>query len=198
MLLDPSDPHPPGFESSQRLLAESFEFTFILAAPIEIINCDPGVANLAKKLANCETDHSKVTAAVFNHIRDKIRFGFDLVQVKASETLARGYGVCWNEALLLVAPLRSNRIRARMANNPVRREFMRPAMGDGCLSLPETINHCFIQVHLNDQWTMVDVTLDQSTYEKLFVPTQVTGGIDWNGSVMPPPSEAAAVFKLTN
>jgi transglutaminase-like putative cysteine protease len=148
------------------------------------VYCDfdhPSIASLAKDLAKDKADPAGIVLAAFKHVRDNIRFGFDLVQVKASETLAKGYGVCWNKSLLLVAVLRSNKIPARMAYHPVKREFMRPAMGDACQALTETINHCFTQVHLNGEWVVVDATLDTSTYTTLFRPHQVPWGIDWDG-----------------
>lgn len=151
----------------------------------ETVFCDSNhtaVSSLAKKLAGDETDTGKITEAAFKHVRDNIRFGFDLVQVKASETLEKGYGVCWNKALLMVALLRANQVSARLAFNPVKREFMKPVMGEACQTLPETINHCFAQVHLGSDWICVDATLDNATYEKLFVPHGVDWGIDWNGT----------------
>jgi len=195
------------------------------------VYCDfdhPAVSSLAEDLANNEPDPVVVTQSIFKHIRDNIRFGLDLVQVKASETLAKGYGVCWNKSLLMVALLRSNKIPARMAYNPVKREFMRPAMGDVCQTLTETINHCFTQVQLNGKWIAADATLDTPTYSKLFLPNQVSWGIDWDGkrdmqlytehiagpvvviedidaaieqnmgNVLPPPSEAEAFFGPAN
>lgn len=186
------------------------------------------VSSLAKMLAGDETDAGKITQAVFKHVRDRIRFGFDLVQVKASQTLAKGYGVCWNKALLMVALLRANQVPARLAFNPVRREFMQPVMGEACQTLPETINHCFAQVHLDGDWICVDATLDAATYEKLFVPHGVAWGIDRKGgedlrlytenivgavetiedideaiqrdvgNLMPPPSEAELLFGSVN
>ena len=43
---------------------------------------------------------------------------------------------------------------------------------------PATVNHCFVQVHLNEKSTMADATLDQSTCAKLFATTQLTWGTD--------------------
>lgn len=146
--------------------------------------CDfnhPAISSLAEKLASGETTPRKITQSVFKHVRDHIRFGFDIVQVKASETLAKGYGVCWNKALLEVALLRKNKIPARLAYNPVKRDFMRPAMGDAIQTLPETMNHCFAQVRLDGEWIAIDATLDEATYHKLFAPHHVAWGIDWNG-----------------
>jgi transglutaminase-like putative cysteine protease len=84
--------------------------------------------------------------------------------------LEKGYGVCWNKALLRAALLHTNQIPDRLAFNPVKREFMKPVMGDACQTLPETINHCFAQVQLGSDWICVDATLDAATYEKFFVP----------------------------
>jgi transglutaminase-like putative cysteine protease len=195
------------------------------------VYCDfdhPAVSSLAKDLANGKPDPVRVTLASFKHIRDNIRFGFDLVRVKASETLTKGYGVCWNKSLLLVALLRSNKIPARMAYNPVKREFMRPAMGEACQTLVEPFNHCFTQVQLNGLWVTADATLDTATYRKLFAPHQLAWGIEWDGkqdmqlykehiagpvvviedidaaiqqdvgNVLPPPSEAEALFGPAN
>ena len=186
------------------------------------------VSSLAKKLAGDATDAGKITEAVFKHVRDNIRFGFDLVQVKASETLEKGYGACWNKSLLLMALLRSNKIPARMAYNPLKREFIRPAMGEACETLTEMFNHCFTQVQRNGEWVAVDPTLDTATYRKLFKPHQVSWGIDWDGkqdmqlytehiagslviiedidaairqnvdNILPPPSEAEAFFGPAN
>ena len=197
----------------------------------ETVFCDVNhtvVLTLAKELAGEETDTVKITQAVFKHVRDNIRFGFDLVQVKASQTLEKGYGVCWNKALLLTALLRANRVPARLAFNPVQREFMKPVMGDACQTLPETINHCFVQVYLDSDWICVDATLDAATYKTFFVPHDVPWGIDWDGAedlrlytesivgpvepiedidaaiqqdvgnVMPPPAEAGLFFESVN
>jgi transglutaminase-like putative cysteine protease len=81
----------------------------------------------------------------------------------------------------MVALLRSNRTPARMAYNPVKREFMLPAMGEAIRTLPETMNHCFVQVRLDEEWISIDATLDKATYRKLFVPHKAAWGIDWNG-----------------
>jgi transglutaminase-like putative cysteine protease len=140
------------------------------------------IQSLARTLAEDEKDKKKITETIFKYVRDKIRFGVDIAQVKASDTLEKGYGACWNKALLMVALLRYNKIPSRVAYNPVKREFMKPAMGEAHLNLPESIDHCFAQVYLDGKWVSVDPTLDNKTYEKLFVPFNVSWNIDWNGS----------------
>jgi transglutaminase-like putative cysteine protease len=195
------------------------------------VYCDfdhPAVAALAEDLAKGQPDPVETTLAAFKHIRDSIRFGYDLVRVKASETLSKGYGVCRNKSLLLVALLRCNKIPARMAYYPLKREFIRPAMGEACQTLAEPFNHCFTQVQLNGRWIAADATLDNPTYKKFFLPCQVSWGIEWDGqqdmqlygehiagpavviedidaairrdmgNVLPPPSEAEAFFGPAN
>jgi transglutaminase-like putative cysteine protease len=206
---------------------ETMEQAFIRKS----VYCDfghPAVSRLAEDLANFESDPMKVTLATFKHVRDNIRFGFDLVRVKASQTLTKGYGVCWNKSLLLVALLRSNNIPARMAYHPVKQEFMRPVMGDACKTLIEPLNHCFAQVRLNGRWITAEATLDSATYGKFFLPHGVSWGIEWDGrqdmqlytehiagpvvviedidaaiqqdvgNVLPPPAEAEAYFGPVN
>lgn len=195
------------------------------------VYCDfdnPAVSRLAKNLADFGPDPAKVALATFKHVRDNIRFGGDLVRVRASETLAKGYGACWNKSLLLTALLRSNKIPARMAYNPLKNEFMRPALGEACQSLIEPFNHCFTQVQLNGRWIAADATLDTPTYTKIFLPCQVPWGIEWDGeqdmqlytenitgpvvviedidtaiqqdvgNILPPPPEAEAFFESGN
>ena len=58
---------------------------------------------------------------------------------------------------------------------------MRPILGESCETLPETTNHCFALVYLNDKWTAIDATLDARVYQKFFIPQNVAWGIDWNG-----------------
>jgi hypothetical protein len=56
------------------------------------VYCDfdhPAVSGLARDLANDAPDPLRVTLSTFKYIRDNIRFGFDLVQVKASQTLEK-------------------------------------------------------------------------------------------------------------
>jgi transglutaminase-like putative cysteine protease len=142
----------------------------------------PSIQSLAENLAGDEQDPKKITETIFKYVRDNIRFGFDIVQVTASDTLEKDYGACWNKALLMVALLRYNKIPSRIAYNPVKRAFMKPALGDAYLSLNETMNHCFGQVYLDDQWVLVNPALDQTTYQKLFIPFNVSWEIDWDGT----------------
>jgi transglutaminase-like putative cysteine protease len=104
-----------------------------------------------------------------------------LYQRKASETLKKGYGVCWNKSLLLVALLRCNRIPARLGSIALRRSFCKPAVGAWHWLANDPFNHCFVLAYLADRWTTLDTVLDNGTYQALFLPSGVPWSIDWNG-----------------
>jgi len=66
--------------------------------------CDhdhPDIQAVAARLKAGDKDPVTIAGRTFYFVRDKFPFGFDLYQRKASETLKRGYGVCWNKSLLL-------------------------------------------------------------------------------------------------
>lgn len=86
-------------------------------------NGHPDIQTVAASLRSDEKDPVAITARTFYFVRDSVAFGFDLFQRKASDTLKRGYGACWNKSLLLTALLRSNQIPAQFGSIPVKRTF---------------------------------------------------------------------------
>ena len=123
-------------------------------------------------------DPVAIAERTFYYVRDQIRFGFDLYKRKASETLAHGYGVCWNKSLLLVALLRCNRIPAQFGAIPVKRSFVKPAIGCWHWLANHPFQHCLVYAFLNHRWTVLDVPLDETTYNAFFLPLGVAWGID--------------------
>ena len=151
----------------------------------ETIFCDyknPAVRTLAEEVDAAGKTPAEVAKAAFLLVREKIIFGFDLWQVKASATVQKGYGMCSNKALVLVAVLRHHGIPARLAYVPMRRQGLDPAWGRMGFMMSRVLNHVIAEVCLDEKWIPVDLTLDQKTYERLFAPTGVTWGIDWDGS----------------
>ena len=146
--------------------------------------CDyghPDIQAIAAKLKADDNDPVAIAGRTFYFVRDKFTFGFDLFQRKASETLKRGHGVCWNKSLLLVALLRCNQIPARFGSIPLKRSFIKPVIGDWHWLINNPYNHCLVHAYLNHSWTILDAVLDQRTYEAFFLPLGVEWGIDWNG-----------------
>jgi transglutaminase-like putative cysteine protease len=147
--------------------------------------CDygnPAVRSLAQGVDAAGKSPEEVAKAAFLLVREKIVFGFDLWQVKASATVQKGYGMCSNKALVLAAVLRHHGIPSRLAYVPMKRQGLDPAWGSMGFMMSKVLNHVIAEVYLDEKWIPVDLTLDQKTYERLFAPAGVAWGIDWDGS----------------
>lgn len=172
------------------------------------VYCDighPEIQDLAAGLRRGEDDPGGVAARTFYFVRDRIRFGFDLYQRRASQTLYQGYGACWNKSLLLAALLRCNHIPARFGYVPVRRTFIKPAIGILHRMANHPYHHCLVRALINERWTLLDAVLDKGTYTTFYKPYGVTWDIDWNGkddvhlyteSVVGPPVMADDIDKM--
>ncbi len=150
----------------------------------ETFYCDHSHPDIQAAAAGLRAGRQSATAIAgrtFHYVRDRFPFGFDLYQRKASETLKTGYGVCWNKSLLLVALLRCNGIPAHFGSIPVRRSFVKPAIGAWHHLANNPFNHCLVHAYLNHRWTILDPVLDKKTYEAFFLSLGVEWGIDWNG-----------------
>lgn len=140
------------------------------------------IRGMANHFVQASKDPIELTKNIFMFVRDKIIFGGDHWQVNASETLQKGYGACWNKNLLLIALLRYYKIPSRLKANPMKNDFMKPAMGAAYLMVSSPFYHCFTEVYLDERWIAVDPTLDKKTYHTFFMPRNVDWGIDWNGT----------------
>jgi len=142
---------------------------------------EPGIQNLVREIGGRSKGTQEKAVNCFFYVRDNIVFGMDPWQIKASETLRKGYGMCSNKALLLVALLRAMGIASRLAWIPLNRHFLRPAWGfPWTYCLPLTLKHVIAQVMLDQKWIAVDLTRDKTTYERLYKPAGAKWGIDWN------------------
>ncbi len=150
----------------------------------ETFYCDythPEIQKQADDIADKVEDAHAIAEKSFLFVRDDIPFGFDLYKRKASETLIRGFGSCWNKALLLTALLRCNKIPAHFGSIPMKRTFFSPVLGRLTMLMNHPFNHCATHAYINDEWIILDSVLDQKTYDTFFKPACVDWGIDWNG-----------------
>lgn len=141
--------------------------------------CDYAHPSIERVVEELQTDdQTKLAMDTFMYVRDGIPFGFDLFQTKASQTLERGFGVCWNKALLLVALLRGNGVPARFGSIPVKNSFIAPVVGKAHLLVNNPYNHCFVSTYLDNRWIILDPVLDRKSYDTFFRPLNVEWGID--------------------
>lgn len=137
------------------------------------------IKKLSKYLKR-EGDEIETIKAIFIYVRDKIKFSFDHVYVKASETLQKGHGACWNKALLLTTLLHSSNIDARIVFDPLKNNFSKPCFGIISYLSNNPFNHGLVQVSINGKWVRIDPTLDINTFNHCFKSLPINWSIDWD------------------
>jgi transglutaminase-like putative cysteine protease len=151
----------------------------------ETVYCDhshPAIQKLSDQFTQSSTDPADLVAKVFLFVRDAIVFGGDHWQVKASETLAKGYGACFNKNLLFISIVRAAKIQSKLMANPLKKTFSKPSTGSACRFFSDPFYHCYTNVLIDGHWKAIDPTLDRRTYETFFKPAGVTWQIDWDGT----------------
>lgn len=145
--------------------------------------CDfdhPAMRERAALLAENSGSPYQTARNTFLWVRDQIPFGLDLIKVKTSDTLQKGYGACYGKSLLMVGLLRANHIPARFCSAPVSRWFMKPYMGMWAALVNDPFHHCMAKLNLDGEWTLAEPALDQKAYSALFRPVGVEWGIEWD------------------
>ena len=142
----------------------------------------PEIQRVASALASSGSDPMTTAVSTFHFVRDRIIFGFDRYRRRASDILMQGYGVCWNKALLLVALLRCNGIRANFGSIAVARTFIKPAIGAWYRLANHPFHHCVALVRLDGRWIIADAVLDRVSYEAFYQSRNVSWGIGWDGT----------------
>ncbi|HEX75512.1 MAG TPA: transglutaminase domain-containing protein [Dehalococcoidia bacterium] len=124
---------------------------------------------------------------IFYFVRDKIAWGADFLDAKASDTLKRGMGLCMNKANLQIALLRAAGIPARYHRADLKKESLKGLILNIVYKgLPSTISaHSWCECYLFERWVSCEATLDETLYQcaissglysKQQIPT-----IEWNG-----------------
>ena len=149
----------------------------------ETFYCDyshPAIMELSAKIAQGSTKQIDIIENIFLFVRDRIIFGGDHWQVKASETLLKGYGACYNKNILMIALLRAANIHSKLMANPVHKSFTKPSVGGIHVLFSDPFYHCFSHVWIESRWIALDPTLDRKTYATFFEPAGVAWRIDWD------------------
>lgn len=139
------------------------------------------IARVAESFSGRGKNARELVMKLFLHVRDTVIFGGDRWKVKASETLEKGYGACYNKNLLLVALLRYHGIPSKFCANPMAKDFNKAAMGFGHLTVSTPFYHCFTKVSIDGAWVDIDPTFDKHSYNTFFGPLGVDWGVDWDG-----------------
>jgi transglutaminase-like putative cysteine protease len=150
----------------------------------ETFYCDyshPIIRDKASDFKIYESDKLNLIQNIFHFVRDGIVFGGDIWKTKASETLNKGYGACYNKNLLLITLLRSFDIPTKYKANPMKKDFLKPAIGSAHFTVSSPFMHCFTEFNINGNWVAIDPTLDRLAYDTFFGPLNKSWGVDWDG-----------------
>lgn len=123
------------------------------------VYCDTMHRSVIAKAHELSAGNLKESAvAIWDFVSD-MPYRFDVWGVRASETLAKGYGMCTNKANLQIALLRSLGIPAAYGIMKIKKEAFYSIGGTSFYEKinPQTV-HVFCYVNLNGLWIASDAT----------------------------------------
>lgn len=115
---------------------------------------DISIQSLIKRKNWLVTDTVERVKAIYNFVRDDIKFGYNLSdEIKASDVLKDCYGQCNTKATLLMALLRATGIPNRIHGFTIDKALQKGAINGIWYKLsPKNIVHSWVEINLNDKW----------------------------------------------
>ena len=127
----------------------------------------PLVQSTAFQITSSKSSLMEKLDAVFDFVRDKIKFGFPLKwdKVKASETLRYKMGYCNTKATLLFALCKVVDIPARIHTGLIDIEIMRGVFPSFAFPfLPSAGCHSWIEICIEDEWKPIDSYINDKPF----------------------------------
>jgi hypothetical protein len=119
---------------------------------------------------------------IFNFVRDEIKYRFDYSCTKASETLKKGYGNCFNKTNLQIALLRSCNIYSGYKVYLIKKEVFFPIVPKDIYELiTQPTVHVSCVVYLNNRWVEADTTIDFELYNHIYRNMENWKYEEWDG-----------------
>jgi hypothetical protein len=152
--------------------------------------CDSNSEDINNKALELISDSEtpKDTAInIFYFIRDEIPYLLDLADLKASDTLRKRWGECYNKTNLQIALLRAAGIPARYHRLAIRKEMFQGIFSNFVYrtvpEVAETRPYC--ECYLSGKWIacegLYDIQLFEAMKKKGFTATKKIPNIDWDG-----------------
>ena len=140
------------------------------------------VVDEARDLAG-GADEVAVAAALFEFVRDEVRYAFGPWGVPASTTLARRSGTCTNKANLLVALLRAADTPAAYGVMRVNAREYFGVLGPRFLTRRASAEsvHVYAAALLDGRWVKCDASTDRELSERTAHFCQQTRLVEWDG-----------------
>jgi hypothetical protein len=163
----------PGNRVGRRALVHAL----IAADAAELAATPPAI--LPDPTTLCDTDHPEIrrraarlrratpasTAEAVLKFVQPLPYRFGPWQERASDTLARGVGMCTTKANLQVALMRAAGLEAGFVESPMPTSVLGKLMPDGWLALQRPIvKHYFAAVKLGGRWHACDGSYDDASY----------------------------------
>lgn len=149
-------------------------------------DCDhPDIVDVVRSIKKKSSSTDDFVVSLFLFARDMIKSGMDRFDVKASETLKKGFSGCVGKNNLLIAMFRQADIPARYAFTRMSKEVLRPLDKIGLSRLafskiPDYLPHVICSLYFREKWIYVDCSFDKEMYEMFFARTS-DWKIDWDG-----------------
>jgi len=104
------------------------------------------------------TDEKEKAINIFNFVRDEIKYRFDFPYTKASETLKKKYGNCFNKSTLQISKVYL-----------IRKEVFKPIVPQDIHQLiSDPTIHVSTVVYLDQKWVEADATIDYELYNAVY------------------------------
>lgn len=127
--------------------------------------CDVDHPEIRRRAARLRRATPASTAEAVLQFVQPMPYRFGAWQERASDTLARGVGMCTTKANLQVALMRAAGLEAGFVESPMPTSVLGKLMPDGWLALQrETVRHYFAAVKLGGRWHAVDASYDDAAY----------------------------------
>ncbi|HOK80972.1 MAG TPA: transglutaminase family protein [bacterium] len=127
-------------------------------------------------------DTNEIANLIFNFVRDSVKYRFDYPWVKASETLRKKTGNCFNKANLQIALLRRAGIPAGYGVYLVHKEILKPILPpDIYLLVNQPTVHVFAKLFIHNRWVNLDATVDFELFQCFYNNSSIWSHTHWDG-----------------
>ena len=125
------------------------------------------IQKTAQSLVHDRTKEEEKIHAIFEYVRDAIKFGFpakgDLTT--ASETVKIGYGQCNTKSALFIALCRAMDIEARIHFSLIEKEIQWGVFPKWIYKkLPEQLSHSWVEIKYKNQWIRIDSFINDTPF----------------------------------
>lgn len=127
--------------------------------------CDIDHPEIRRRAARLRRATPASTAQAILQFVQPMPYRFGPWQERASDTLARGVGMCTTKANLQVALMRAAGLEAGFVETPMETSVLGKLMPDGWLALQRpVVKHYFAAVRLGGRWHATDASYDDASY----------------------------------